>query len=241
VIEVPVRPNVPLAKGDVLFRIDPVPYQAAVDDLDAQLALTDLRLSQAKRLAERGAGPVYDVETMTAQRAQVQARLEQARFNLEQTTVRAPADGFVTNVSLRPGARVAAAPLAAVMAFVEAGDPILAMQVFQKDLRYIQPGQPAEIAFKMFPGKVYPARVVQVMPASSPGMQAPSGFAAAPAQLAHAPMWVRLELDEESPAPAVLVGATGTGAIYTDKGLPTQIIRRIMIRMDAIINYFSPI
>ena len=240
VIEVPVKPNSPLVKGDVLFKIDPTPFQAAVDDLKAQLALTELRLGQAQRLAERGAGPVYDVETMTAQRAQIEARLDQARFNLDQTVVRAPADGYVTNLVLRPGARVAAVPIASVMAFVEAGDPILVMQVFQKDLRYIQPGQTAEIAFKMFPGKVYKARVVQVIPASALGMQSPSGFAAAPSQLVNAPMWVRLELDDESLPPGLRVGATGSGAIYTDKGAPTQIIRRVMIRMDAIINYVSP-
>ena len=48
VVEVPVRPNVPLTKGDVLFRIDPTPYQAAVDDLTAQLALTATRLGQSR-------------------------------------------------------------------------------------------------------------------------------------------------------------------------------------------------
>ncbi len=240
VIEVPVEPNVPLEKGHVLFKIDPIPYQAAVDDLTAQLALTETRLGQATRLAERGAGSVYDVESLTAQVAQVQAGLDNARFNLEQTVVRAPTDGYVTNVSLRVGARVAAFPVASVMAFVETGEPILAMQIFQKDLRYIEPGQPAEIAFKMFPGSVYNARVVQVMPASALGMQAPSGFAAAPSQVVHPPMWVRLELEDASLLPSWRVGATGTGAIYTDKGVPTQIIRRVMVRMDAIINYLLP-
>ncbi len=240
VIDVPVEPNVPLERGHVLFRIDPTPYQASVDDLAAQLALTETRLGQAERLAARGAGSVFDVESLTAQLAQVEARLEKARFNLEQTVVRAPANGYVTNVSLRVGARVAAFPIASVMAFVETGEPILAMQVFQKDLRYIEPGQPAEIAFKMFPGSVYNARVLRVMPASALGMQAPSGFAAAPSQVVHAPMWVRLELDDASLLPDLRTGATGTGAIYTDKGVPTQIIRRVMVRMDAIINYLSP-
>ena len=240
VIEVPVEANVPIEKGHVLFRIDPTPYQAAVDDLTAQHALTETRLGQAKRLADRGAGSGYDVESLTAQLAQVQAGLDNARFNLAQTVVRAPADGYVTNLSLRVGARVAAAPIASVMAFVEIGEPILVMQVFQKDLRYIQADQPAEIAFKMFPGSVYNARVVRVMPASALGMQAPSGFAAAPSQVVHAPMWVRLELDDTSLLPGLPVGATGTGAIYTDKGVPTQIIRRVMVRMDAIINYLSP-
>ena len=240
VIDVSVQPNVPLRQGDELFKIDPIPYQAAVDELTAQLALIVTRLGQAQRLADRGAGSAFDVESLTAQLAQVEARLGQARFNLEQTVVRAPANGYVTNVALRPGARVTAVPLASVMAFVEIGAPILAMQVFQKDLRYIEPGQPAEIAFKMFPGSVYNARVVQVMPASPLGIQAPSGFAAAPAKVVHAPMWVRLELDDASLLPGLRAGATGTAAIYTDKGAATQIIRRVMVRMDAIINYLLP-
>jgi multidrug resistance efflux pump len=240
VIEVPVQANVPLKKGDILFKINPLPYQASVDNLAAQLDLAETRLGQAQRLATRGAGSVYDVEALTSQVAQARAGLVNAHFNLEQTVVRAPADGYVTNVALRVGARVVAAPIASAMAFVENGEPILLMQIFQKDLRYIQANQPAEIAFKMFPGSVYNAHVVQVMPASALGMQAPSGFAAAPSQVMHAPMWVRLELDDASLLPGLAVGATGSGAIYTDKGAPTQIIRRVMVRMDAIINYLSP-
>ncbi|MDX6019034.1 HlyD family secretion protein [Scandinavium sp. V105_16] len=37
VIDVPVKPNVMLKEGDVLFRIDPTPFQAKVDDLRAQV------------------------------------------------------------------------------------------------------------------------------------------------------------------------------------------------------------
>lgn len=40
VIEVPVTPNTPLQKGDILFKIDPTPFQAEVDRLEAQLAET---------------------------------------------------------------------------------------------------------------------------------------------------------------------------------------------------------
>src|ERR1700674_3774754 len=38
VVEVPVTPNVPLKKGDVLFRLDPRPYEYAVDAKRAALA-----------------------------------------------------------------------------------------------------------------------------------------------------------------------------------------------------------
>jgi len=240
VIDVPVRANVPLSKGDVLFRIDPTPYQAAVDDLAAQVELATTRVGQATRLVDTGAGTVYELEAATAKLAQVQAALRNAEFNLENTVVRAPADGYVTNVALRVGARVAAAPVSSVLPFIENGEPIVLMQVFQKDLRYIKADNPAEIAFKMFPGRVYNARVVHVVPASALGLQAPTGAAAMPQQIPHAPMWVRLELEDPSGLVGLPVGATGSGAIYTDKGAPTQLIRRVMIRMDAIINYVMP-
>ena len=46
VLEVPVVANTPLKVGDVLFKIDPVPYQSQVDALEAQYKLEALRLSQ---------------------------------------------------------------------------------------------------------------------------------------------------------------------------------------------------
>ena len=37
IIEIPIEPNAPLKKGDVLFKIDPIPFQAEVDRLEAAL------------------------------------------------------------------------------------------------------------------------------------------------------------------------------------------------------------
>jgi len=240
VIEVPVEPNVPLKKGDVLFKIDPTPYQASVDDFQARLDLAQLRLEQASRLAKRGAGSAYDVEQLTSQVKQLQAGLDNARYNLDQATVRAPADGYVTNLALRPGARVLAVPFAPVMAFVEAGKPVVGLQLFQNHLRYVAPGQPVEIAFKMYPGRIFEAKVMHVQPASATGLGAPSGLAAVPQQVPHAPMWVRLELGEQAEALNLPVGSTGTAAIYTDRGAPTHIIRRIILRQQGIMNFILP-
>ena len=44
VVEVAVEANRPVKSGDVLFRIDPVPFQSQVDALAAQLRLEELRL-----------------------------------------------------------------------------------------------------------------------------------------------------------------------------------------------------
>src|SRR4051812_28874772 len=45
VIEVPVQPNVPVSQGDVLFKIDPQPYQIEVDRLRALLATKNTKLA----------------------------------------------------------------------------------------------------------------------------------------------------------------------------------------------------
>ena len=46
VIEVPVEGNSPVKKGDVLFRIDPTPYELQVNTLEAQLAATEGTIKQ---------------------------------------------------------------------------------------------------------------------------------------------------------------------------------------------------
>ncbi|MBB4302069.1 multidrug resistance efflux pump [Rhodobium orientis] len=241
VIEVPVRPNTPVRKGDVLFRIDPAQYQAKVDQLTAQLGFATLRLGQFTQLERKQAGSKFQVEEAEANVEGLKAQLANARWELDNTVVTAPADGFVTNVALRPGARVAALPLAPVMAFVDTSETVVAMQVQQIHLRHIAPGQPAEVTFKAVPGEVYSATVEQIVPATVMGQVAPSGAAATTTQLGALPFAVRLKLDDPSVADALPAGTNGGAAIYTSSVRPAHIIRRVMLRMDAWLNYVVPI
>jgi multidrug resistance efflux pump len=55
-----------------------------------------------------------------AQIAQIRAQLENAKWELDQTTTRSPCDCYVINLQLRPGGFVAALPVAPVMTLVEA-------------------------------------------------------------------------------------------------------------------------
>lgn len=50
--------------------------------------------------------------------AEIQAQLTAAEFNLEETVVRAPTDGYVTQLALRPGMMAVPLPLRPVMVFV---------------------------------------------------------------------------------------------------------------------------
>ena len=61
VIEVPVEPNAPLKQGDVLFKIDPQPYQYVVDQKKAQLAEAEQNVKQLKAAFDQALANVEKV------------------------------------------------------------------------------------------------------------------------------------------------------------------------------------
>lgn len=240
VIDVPVAANTALKAGDILFRIDPVPYEAQAKAIEAQLKLSDLRLSQMTQLYERDSGRAFDVQQRQSEVDQLKAQLEGARWNLEKTTVRAPADGYATNVALRRGARVANLPLAPVMAFIDTSGTLIGVEITQNDARYIAAGQPVEVTFKFEPGVIRTGKVETVLQAISTGQAQISGVAVAPKEIQSAPFLVRVRLDDEEVAKRLPAGATGTAAIYTEAVKATHVIRKVLLRQIAIINYVNP-
>jgi RND family efflux transporter MFP subunit len=240
VTDVPVQANVPLKAGDVLFRIDPVPYKASVDALEAQLKFQELRLSQMTQLEKAQSGRAFDVEQRQAEVDQLKAQAEGAKYNLEQTAVRAPADGYVTNLGLRKGARVANLPLSPVMAFIDTSETIVGVTIHQIDARYVAPGQRVELAFKFFPGQVHTGKVHSILQAVSSGQTQISGQAATPKAIEAAPFVVRVKLDDETVARRLPAGSAGDAAIFTDRVKAAHVIRKVLLRQIAIVNYVWP-
>lgn len=240
VTEVAAMANIPLKAGDVLFRIDPTPYAAQVKTIDAQFQLARTRLDQMTRLYERDAGRGFDVEQRQSEFDQLKGQLESAQWNLDKTTVRAPADGYVTNLALRKGARVSNLPLSPVMAFIETSATIIGVEIEQIDARHVRPGQEVEATFKFAPGQIYPGKVDSVLQAIAPGQTQISGIAVAPKSIVAAPFVVRIRLDDAVIADHLPAGSTGTAAIYTDRMVPTHMVRRVILRQVAILNYVNP-
>ena len=97
VIEVPVENNRPVKKGDVLFRIDPTPYESEVRSLEAQLVADEAKVgAERARLSETQAR-LPDAESgerqlneqlnqATGQVASLQASLELAKKRVAQNT-----------------------------------------------------------------------------------------------------------------------------------------------------------
>jgi multidrug resistance efflux pump len=243
VLEVPVTPLVPLEQGDVLFTIDPTQYDARVDQLEAQIALSQANLERARDLMARGVGRQLDVDIYSAEVSSLTAQLHDAEWQLENTVVRAPMDGKVVALTLRPGQRVANLPLRSWVAFVPADSARLAVGIPQSRLRFVEPGQKAEVVLRMLPGRTLDATVKEIAQINPSAQLQPSGIippAPTPADPV-LPFFVVLELNEENiDLASIPGGADGTAAIYTEQVAATHIIRKVMIRMEAWMNYIKP-
>ncbi|RDJ10533.1 HlyD family secretion protein [Rhizobium grahamii] len=307
VVEVPVTPNAPLKKGDVLFRIDPRPYQYAVDQKTASLAeakQTVLQLKAALDAANSavtgaeasrdrslqafekfqasnenakssGRGAVYSelevenrrgiyltaeaaVDTARAQAAQarlayeseingtnptvarLQAELANAQYELDQTTVRAPSDGYVTQVFLRPGMMANPLPLRPVMVFINSEDRMLAAAFIQNSLQRVRVGDDAEVAFKAVPGKIFKARVQEVIDVMAQGQLQPSGALIdpqAPERVSPGQTLARIEILENTDEYQLPGGVVAEVAVYTHYWHHVAVLRKVLLRMSSWMNY----
>jgi multidrug resistance efflux pump len=214
VIEVPIEPNRPIKAGEILFKIDPVAYQAALDQYSAQLQRDQALLAKDQTNLQRYQQLVaqnsiarqqeedqkYIVDQDQANIRLDHALIDGATHNLDNTVVTAPTDGYVTNLALRKGARVNGQ--SPVMAFIDTADTIFGAEIPQIYARYVAVGQPAEVTFKFFPGVVYTARVEAVLQAIATGQAQVGGLAVAPTSVQAAPFVVRFKLDDQEAAQA---------------------------------------
>ncbi|GFM68884.1 secretion protein HlyD [Pseudomonas cichorii] len=129
VIDVPVRDNQQVKKGDLLMQIDPEHYRIAVKEAEALLASRkatwEMRKLNAKRRADmdnlvvstESRDDASNIATSALADYQLaQARLEAAELNLSRTRVLASVDGYVTNLNVHRGdyARAGEAKMAVV-------------------------------------------------------------------------------------------------------------------------------
>jgi RND family efflux transporter MFP subunit len=125
-------------KGDVLFEMDPAPYQAAVNRAEADLALAEARLKRteadlrrAEQLAARRAMSREEYDKHVSDRAEAaaamgvaRAQLEQARALLQHTRVVAPISGQAGQVFVDAGNLVRGGEAGPVLVTLVSTDPI---------------------------------------------------------------------------------------------------------------------
>jgi multidrug resistance efflux pump len=302
VIEVPVedRTNQHLEAGEVLFKIDPKPYEytvaekkagladaeanvaqlkASVDEATAtaEKAKSELQLAQenydrqltlfqknvvaqatldtatrnldaakqtvtgaiaAEDRAKQAYGAIVDGEHTAIVR--LRNELADAQFNLDQTTVRAPTGGFVTELALRPGVYVVPAPFRPAMIFVNDSqkDRALAAAFQQNALQRVRAGDEAEVLFKGIPGRVFKARVRLLIDAVAGGQLQSTGTLV---NVGGPPTGDRalavLDILDDISGYQVPLGSAGEAAIYTEHFHELSLLRKILLRMRSWQNY----
>ena len=244
VVEVPVSPMSMLKKGDVLFKIDPIPFQNKVDSLTALIVLAREDSERARTLLVSRNISQRDADAAFTRLENLTGQLLTAEFELDMTTVRAPTDGYVIQMALRPGMRAASLPLRPVMIFLHNENDLFIGWFRQNSLLRLEEGNEAEVAFDGIPGRVFSGEVKAMMPALSEGQIQPSGDiirpTAAPFPGRIAVMINITDPEFEEFRGKVPGGAYAQAAIYSEHFHHVAIMRKILLRMSAWMNYLFP-
>jgi multidrug resistance efflux pump len=298
VTEVPVKANSHLKAGDILFRIDPKPFENAVKAKEAaladavqtthqlratadaaqkklestladrdsakdiferqqkllasgavaqvqferaktNLAATEATAQSAKAEADRALleaeAVVNDVNTDVAR---LQAELDTAKFNLEQSVVRAPTDGMVQQNFLRPGMYAASLPLRPVMIFLHDEKPKFAAAFLQNSAQRIEQGSDAEFILPAVPGRFFKGKVVVGGAYIPQGQLQPSGNLVDPEQIkGEGRILVVIEPEDDLSKYLIVPGSTAQVAVYTHHMHHLAILRKVLLRMKSWTNY----
>ncbi len=242
VIEVNVKTGDRIKKGDLLFRIDPEPFQNNVDRLDAEVVLAQSNLEDAATLLERQAGSAKNVERAQATLDSRKAELANARFDLSQTDVRAEDDGRIAQVRLRPGVLAVPMPFSPLMTFVHEKDRFLLAGFQQNPLQNIKPGFEAEVIFIAVPGKVFSASVFGVGEIMAQGQLMPDGkLIKLEGITPPGRVLVRLNIEDDLSAYQLPAGVKAYVAVYSDTWKPVAMIRMVLLRIMSWENYLFSI
>lgn len=187
--EVLVQEGEDVVRGQVLARLeDDEPRlqaqraEAEVRQARAQIALLEVQVSAAKREYQRlqslvasnfVAGQKLDAARdavrqaeaqLAAQSAAVataQARLNEARYNLELSAIRAPADGRIVRRYANPGAGASTLNVSNMFDLEPRAARIVRAEISEASLPYVEVGQTVQLAPESDPSKVYGGKVLR--------------------------------------------------------------------------------
>ena len=301
VIGVDVADNTRVDAGQVLFRIDPRPFEIAVAEAQAQveqigqtlgastaavdsaqakvvketaeLANVQAQTERVFELVKRGVYPAAKADTaralqdaaravLTASHADLAkareelgpkgadnpqlkaalATLERARLNLLYTTVKAPADGLVSNLQLATGQFVGAGQ--AALTFIDLSTVWVSAEFKENSLEHMSPSDRAELVFDSLPGAIFKAHVESIGWGVSqnsvdpntglPTIKNATGWVRDPQRFP-----VRLIVDETPPRGSVRFGSQVNVVVYAANNPVTDALGAALIRLISILTYAS--
>ncbi|MET3925811.1 HlyD family secretion protein [Devosia sp. 2618] len=208
---------------------------------DANYRTAQLNVSAAKAEVERVKLSANTADSSNPNVRAAQAALDRATFALANTTIVAPADGYVSNLSLAEGQFVAAGTPA--MTFINPSTQMVIADLRENQLLNVQPGDRAVVIFEAAPGRQFEATVDSIAWGINAGRTTVNGLAQSSTDTRWFPparkVPVRVTIDDMSTLPAnVRLGSEAAVLILPDEGfVPT--IARGLLRVSSVLSGFN--
>lgn len=168
----------------------------------------------------------------------LRAQLTEAKYNLEQTVVRAPSNGYVTQVLIRPGTYAAALPLRPVMVFIPQQKRQLVAQFRQNSLLRLESGDQAEIVFNALPGQVFQGKLTSILPVVPSGAYQAQGTLQSLSMLPGSDgVLAIIELEPNAEVDALPDGIFAQVAVYSAHFTHVAVMRKVLLRMTSWMHY----
>ena len=166
----------------------------------------------------------------------LRAQLAEAKYNLDQTTVRAPS--YITQVLIRPGTYAASLPLRPVMVFIPQQKRLIVAQFRQNSLLRLEQGDDAEAVFNALPGQVFRGKLVSILPVVPGGTyQAQGTLQALTVTPGTDGVLATIELEPNAAVDALPDGIYAQVAVYSDHFTHVSVMRKVLLRMTSWMHY----
>lgn len=168
----------------------------------------------------------------------LRAQLAEAQYNLEQTIIRAPSNGYVTQVLIRPGSFASSLPLRPVMIFIPEQKRQVIAQFRQNSLLRLTAGDQAEVVFNALPGQVFSAKLLRILPVVSGGTyQAQGTLQSLTIDPGSDGVLAVVELDPSGAVDALPDGIFAQVAVYSNHFSHVSVMRKVLLRMTSWVHY----
>lgn len=211
-----------------------------IESSEAALIVAQQQLEAARANLEQARQNFGDEGDLNSRVQQALAAMEQAKLNLARTAVLAPTAGVVTDVRVDTGNFAAAG--APQMTFIATDEVWVQADFTENNLGHVDRDDPVEIAFDVFPGRVFEGRVratgygvaVDSAPLGSlPSIQNDRQWLRSAQRF---PVIVEFELPPEETR-RLKVGAQASVIIYSDEGLVFNSLGKLSMRIGSLLSY----
>ena len=212
-----------------------------VESADASLTAAEGQVAAAKANIEKAKQDLGQTGEQNSRVLQAQSALDQARLNLEKTTVRAPEEGLVTDVRVNNGNYANAG--SPQLTFIAIENIWIQADFTENNLGNIRPGNSVRMVFDVLPGQVFTGNVretgfgvaVDSTPLGSlPTIENDRDWLRASQRY---PVLIDFELPRRENGTDIRVGSQATVVVLTREGGLFNLLAKFQMWLNSLVTY----